>query len=398
MLDSLIKSAGNSIREFAEMERLFLPEHKNLRQLVFYAERDIYLRYYEDYIQYILTNSDLDICYLSSDPNDPVFASANPRIKPFFIKNLLSAVFSRLDSKVLVMTSPDIDKGSIKRAPYPVHHVYAFHGISSIHQGYRKGALDNYDSLLCIAPYQIAELRKMEEIYGLPKKNLILTGYPLVERIYRDHQIYKASRANQPASVPICLVAPTWDPAGRASIMDCCIYELLEPLSKTEYEVWLRPHPEFVKRNQKTVDAVRRAIGKYPNIKLSLELSSMQCLHEADILVTDHSTIAVDYVLGTERPVLYIDTPTRVDNEDCSKLGMEPVENILRQDLGTCLALTEIGDVGKSLASLLASKEEFKKGVASLRNQLVANWQQADRIGGQYIIDLCKKNEPQPIS
>jgi len=388
MLDALIKSAKNAARELSDLDRLFQPENKRLRTLIFFGESGIFYRYYEDYIEHICANSDLDICYISSDDEDPIFESTNKRIKPFYIKNSLVTAFSRLDGKVLVIATPDLNSGAVKRAPDPVKHVYAFRGIASVHQAYRKTAFDHYDALLCVAPYQVAELHKMEEIYKLPAKELILTGYPLVERIYRDHLEFMKSAKTK--SDLICLVAPTWDATGgNSSILDVCINELITELSKTPYQVWIRPHPEYAKRFPKKMNEIKKAIDRHKNISLQTSLSSMQILHEADFLITDHSSISMDYALGTQRQPLFIDTQLRVDNPQCCEVGIEPIENVYRSQLGLCLRPENMKDLAKMLEQILNSREEYSKSVPQMRDELVANWQHAARIGGDYILSLC---------
>ncbi len=388
MFDSLIKSAKDAGRELSDLERLFQPENKRLRTLVFFGESGIFYRYYEDYIEYICAHSDLDICYISSDTEDPIFNSANKRIKPFYIKNSLATAFARLDCRVLVIATPDLNSSAVKRAPDPVKHVYAFRGIASVHQAYRKNAFDHYDALLCVAQYQISELRKMEELYRLPVKDLILTGYPLVERIYREHLNFKASAKEKAALV--CLVAPTWDATGgKSSILDVCINELIAELSKTPYEVWIRPHPEYAKRFPKKMAEIKKAIDRHKNVSLQTSLSSMQCLHEADLLITDHSSISMDYALGTERQPLFIDTQLRVDNPQCGEVGIEPIENVYRDRLGVCLRPENMKDIGKKLEDILQSRDQYEQSVPAMREVLVANWQNAAQVGGNYILSLC---------
>jgi YidC/Oxa1 family membrane protein insertase len=377
MFKSLVDNVRQTAQELSEMERLLLPENKALREIVFYAERDIYWQYYSDFIEYILANSDKQICYISSDLADPIFKTKEPRIKPFFIKNMLAALFERLDSKVLLMTTPDLNKGAVKRASNAVHHCYVFHGISSIHQSYRLGAFDFYDSLLCIAPYQIAEVRKTEELYSLRAKQLPLVGYPLVERIYREHQVFNTNNLPHEKDAQIILLAPTWDPQGKSSLMDSCVEGIVDALAKCRFKVWLRPHAEYVKRFPKKIEAIKKRIDKYHNITLQMELGSMQCLHEADVLVTDH-------------PVLYIDTPTRIDNPECDKLGIEPVENKLRSAMGARLLPSEVSNIESVLEKLISEKDKFKDAVPGLRDQLVANWQHAAATGGEFILQLCR--------
>ena len=392
-IHSIISSAQNMGREFSELERLFLSENKDTRKLVFYAESGIFYRYYEDYIEEILKNSDLDICYISSEPNDAIFTTNETRIKPFYIKNVLTAAFARLDSRALVIATPDLGRGVIKRAPEPVHHVYAFRGVSSTHLAYRLGAFDNYDSILCTGDYQIDEIRKTEELYGLKRKELVLTGYPLLERTYRQHQEYRRDNAesNQTGRKAICLIAPTWSPVFRpASILDSCIEELIEALAPTDFEVWIRPHPEYLKRFPDRLKSISKALAKTNNISLQTQLASMECLHRADVLITDHSAIAMDFVLGTERPVLFIDTALREDNPEWTRLKLDPVEITYREKMGARLALNRVKEAPSVLNSLMLNRDNFRATLPDLRDKLVANWQRAARVGAEHIIKLCR--------
>lgn len=387
----MISLFGNLAREFGEFERLFSPEHKNRRQLVFYAESAIYYLYFQDYIEHILNNSDLEITYISSDPNDKIFHSAPSRLHAFYIKNLLALTFSRLDARVLVMTVPDLNSGIVKRAPEPVHHIYAFHGISSTtHQNYRPHAFDNYDSLLCVGQYQIDEIRKAESIYALKPKHLLLTGYPLAERLYREHNQYRLDQKANAARRPLCLIAPSWWRAsGPCSLMETSIDEMIEVLSDSSYDVWLRPHPEYLKRNAKRVKVIEQAIGKTKNISMQTELGSLDCLHRADVLVTDYSGIAMEYVIGTERPVLFIDTAIHITNPEAARIGLEPIENIFRSKMGLQLAPGKVHDILNALDSLLARHNEFRITVPEMREAIVANWQRASQVGSDYILGKC---------
>ena len=392
MLGNLINQAKDTAFEFSELERLMaLP--KDDRRLIFYGESEIQYRYYEDYIDYLLANSDYNICYISSQRQDPILSDKNKseRIKGFYSKNLLATTFSRLDSKVLVIANPDIDNGPIKRAPAPVHHVYAFRGIASVHQAYRLHAFDNYDSLLTVQQYQVDEIRQSEKIYNLKEKALPVVGYPLTERLWREHEQYIEANKGRTKERPVCLVAPTWDAASRSSIFDVCQKEIIEALGKSDFDVWLRPHPEYVKRFPDRMKEIEKNCAKTKNVRTKLELGSMYCLHEADLLVTDHSSISMDYVLATERPVVFVNTPLRVDNPEVGKLGLEPVENTYRSQLGSELAPSQISDLTATLKASFDNRDAFKASVPALRDKLVANWQKSAAVGGDYILSLMAK-------
>lgn len=386
MFEAAIAGIKDLFFEFAELERFLSEENKEARRLVFYSEGDIYYRYFEDYIESILSGSNLQISYLTSSRSDPLFSLGNERVRPFYIKNLLNAAFSRLDSKVLVMTAPDLNNCAVRRAPDPVHHIYVFHGISSVHQMYRTGAFDHYDSIFCIAPYQVKELRMLEEMNKLKAKNLIETGYPLAERLHRQHLQFLSERPA--AAAPVCLIAPTWGPS---SIMEHCIYELLESLEETDFEVWIRPHPQYLRQKSKELAELKKFLASRAKLILKPPDSTLDAIHQADLLVTDYSGIAYEYALSTERSVIFIDTPQRIDNPDAGRLGLEPVENYYRNKLGARVKLTEIGKIAEIAEQLYGQRREFKSSIQELRGRLLSNWGSSAEIGAAYIIDLLSK-------
>jgi YidC/Oxa1 family membrane protein insertase len=385
-MTKLIDSIQDMSFEFKELERLLKPENQKLRRLVFYSDRDIYYRYYEGFIDYIVANSDFDICYVSSHREDPIFQTTSSRIKPFYLKHLLPTAFARLDSKVLVLTATDLGQGAnIKRTPSPVSHVYVFHAISSTHCNYNLGAFDNYDSVLCVAKYQIDELRKTESVYGLKPKELIECGYPLLEGLYRD---FSERYSNQDQSErKLCLVAPTW---GTSSIMETCIEQLIDAFSQSEFQVLLRPHPEFAKRHRKRMGVIQELANKTSNVQLQTKLSTLDCLFQADVLITDHSSIAFEYALSTKRPVLFVDTKPRIDNPQWQKIGIEPVEARYRERLGQSVSPDRLEEAPQMCQQLIQDRARFQADLEELRPELVANWQKSAQIGGDHILRLCK--------
>src|SRR5439155_12552958 len=174
------------------------------------------------------------------------------------------------------------------------------------------------------------------ELYNTRRKELVETGYPLLERIYREHQNYEPSAKSR----PLCLLAPTWGPS---SILATDIDSLISNLSVVPYDILVRPHPEFARREQKKMDQLKRAIQASSNVSLQTQLSSMQVFHEADLVITDHSAICFEFALGTERPVIFVDTPLRVDNPEWEKLGMVAVENECRSEMGLRILPSEYG-------------------------------------------------------
>ena len=237
------------------------------------------------------------------------------------------------------MTMPDLDLYHIKRSVNPVNHVYLFHGVGSIHLQYHKKAFDAYDTIFCIGPYDYKELRKAEEMYHLKPKTLVQCGYYCIEKIYHAYQQFLQENPAQPTNTRMILIAPSWHPG---NILDGCVIELIAVLKDLDYKVIIRPHPEFIKRQWKDIKRLQKEVARTKNIKLELNMVTETSILTADVLITDWSAISFEYAFGTEKPVLFINTPCKISNPDYKSLNLEPIELTLRNQIGTSINIEEI--------------------------------------------------------
>lgn len=377
----IFATAGQFLRELKDVVRFLVDQKEGAGTLCFYSERDIYYRYFEGYIDYVLSASDLEICYITSDPGDPVLDANHPRIKAFYINHLLAATLRRLNARALVMTMPDLDRLHVKRSRHPVKYVYLFHGVGSIHLQYDKKAFDAYDTIFCLGPYDRDELRRAEELYDLPAKELVESGYYWIEKIFRDHSKYRAGDG-----VRRILVAPSWH---DENILALCLTDLLAAFESSDYHVTLRPHPETIKRNWPLIASIQKRIEGRENLALELDMVSGLSIHQADLLITDWSAISFEYAFGTERPVLFIDTPCKIQNPDYAELGIEPAEFSTRAELGRALAPGELGGLVSTVDELIEERELYREKIVRCREQTLFNWLSSDRVGGEHLIHLC---------
>ena len=169
---------GARFRAEQRVMKEFEAQDASFRNLVFYSEGPGDWPHMGPVILALLNDGDVSISYLSSDKADPGLAIDHPRLRTFSIGagTARTMLFARLDCRHMVMTMPDLGNLWLKRSVHPVHYVYMFHSMNSTHTSYRKGAFDNYDTILCVGPHHVAEIRKAEEVYGLPPKELIEHG------------------------------------------------------------------------------------------------------------------------------------------------------------------------------------------------------------------------------
>lgn len=354
--------------------------------IVFYAEHRGYYPAFEGIIERLTNKYNKNIHYITSDLNDPILQTANPRIKSFYLNKLLPHLMSNINCSIFVMTLTDLNQFHLKRSVNPVHYLYIFHALVSTHMIYRKGAFDHYDSILCCGPHQIKEIRRHEELNKLSPKKLINAGYYRLERIYRAYKNYSKNKS----SSKTILIAPSW---GDNNILESCGEKLVNILLEAGYKVRVRPHPETARRLPNLLDLLNSKFGDNQNFILERSVATDNSLLEADILISDYSGISLEYAFGTERPVLFLDVPIKIKNPKFKELGIEPLELSLRSELGEIVSPEKLNIVPKVISELISKRNIYKKRIIKLRKQYVPDFGKSSEIGTQYIINLIKDKD-----
>jgi len=248
------------LKEVLNLGRFFWGTPKEYKNIIFYSEHGGYYPNFEGLIKELTEKHRQTICYVTSDLKDPIFKSSKENVRIFYFKSLLSLFMGMVKSKVFVMTMPDLNQFYLKRSMNPVHYIYVFHSPVSTHLAYLPGAFDYYDSLLCIGPYQVREIRKYEKMHDQPEKELVEAGYYRIERIFADFKKYREGKKAGEDKITI-LIAPSW---GVANVLVSCGEPLCELLLDAGYKVIVRPHPETVRRTPEVPKALEKKFGYNP--------------------------------------------------------------------------------------------------------------------------------------
>jgi YidC/Oxa1 family membrane protein insertase len=185
------------------------------------------------------------------------------------------------------------------------------------------------------------------------------------------------------------LVAPSWH---DENILALCLEPLVAALGGGPYDVVVRPHPEDVKRRARLVADVEQRLRAHPNLTLELPGVAGTSIHEADVLVTDWSAISFEYAFGTERPVLFVDTPCKVHNPNYAELGIEPIEFSSRKRLGRAIEPGEVSGIGAVVADLLGRREAYRAQIVAFREETLFHWMRAAQVGGDALLALCRRH------
>ncbi len=360
------RPAGGLRRGWSEYRR-FRQLAPELRNVVFYSESRQDWHHFEPIIEHLCGALSRTVCYVTSDPLDADRQRPDGRLLTFHVPEglLRMLLFKFMRADVLVLTMTDLDNLQLKRSMHPVHYAYLFHAMGSTHMVDLEDAYDHYDSVFCVGPHQVREIRRREERRGLPAKHLFEHGYGRLDHLMEVAGNGRAGSPSEPATV---LVAPTW---GHDTILPLCGRDLVAGLLDAGHRVVLRPHYHTRKTTPQVIESIVREFENHP---LFAEVSLMgeeDSLLDSSVLVTDWSSIAIEYALGLGKPVLFIDVPARVRNPRFEELGIEPAEMRIRRQVGSVLDAAKVREAPEHVARLLEGAEAFRERLPELREEWV---------------------------
>lgn len=371
-------------KEKADYKKFFSIANK---KLVFYSESNGFYKYYKGIIEYILKNTNITIHYITSDYNDNIFelAKTEKHIKPYYIEEKkLITLMMKMDADVVVMTMPDINNYHIKRSYIrkDIEYIYLPHGIDSQNLTMRKGSMDNYNSVFVTGKHQREECEKTNEIYNLKNRKIIDWGYTLLDDMISD---YKKSK-KKPNKEKTIMIAPSWQ---KDNIIDLCLEKILNSLKGEKYQVIVRPHPQQVRHMK---DAFEKMKEKYANtnIEIQTDFSKTSSIFNADLLITDWSSIGYEYAFTTEKPVISIDTPMKIMNPEYKKIKVEPFNVWARAEIGEIVKVKDIKDINKVVKKILENPKKYQKKISTLKKDSVYNLGNSAEVGAEYIINCVQ--------
>ena len=333
------------------------------RSIVFYAENKASMNHFRTLIFELTERMNFQICYITSVKNDPIFSSKNKNIQPFYIGEGAARIqfFLTLRAKILVMDMPDLNTYHIKRSKaYPVHYIYLFHSMFSIHSYLRKEALDNYDTIFCVGPHHVNEIKAAEKLYELKPKKIINYGFGRLDTLLQEKEKFEKSDYNLK---DLILITPSY---GSENLLEKCGIELIDTLLKSNFRVLLRPHFRTLRDSKGLIDSIKDKFGKNPNFTFEDGIIPSEYFHNSICMVSDWSGISMEYAFTFERPIIFIDVPKKVLNPNSSDILLEPIEISLRSKLGYIVSpnnLKIIPDLIKDTNKITNSVNKFEKCV-----------------------------------
>ena len=355
------------------------------RSIVFYAENKASMNHFRTLIFELTERMNFQICYITSVKDDPIFTSTNKNILSFYIGEgtARTKFFLTLRAKILVMDMPDLDTYHIKRSKeYPVHYIYLFHSMFSIHSYLRKGALDNYDTIFCVGPHQVNEIRATEKLYELKPKKIVNYGFGRLDTLLQEKEEFEKSDSNMK---DLILITPSY---GNENLLEKCGIELIDTLLKSNFRVLLRPHFRILRDSKKLIDSIKDKFRKNSNFIFEDGVIPSKYFHNSICMISDWSGISMEYAFTCECSVIFIDVPKKILNPDANDLSLEPIEISLRNKIGHIVSPENIENIPTIIKNFENDVPNFSQQIKEIRANIVFNIGNSAPVGAKYIQNL----------
>ena len=140
---------------------------------------------------------------------------------------------------------------------------------------------------------------------------------------------------------------------------------------------------------------IRNLLKKYSNNDAFIydnSNSSIESLLKADLMIADWGSTGSDFSLGLEKPVIYIDTPTKIRNKEYKNISNTAFEFEIREQIGTILNLNKLSNLPSLISQILKNhdKDNFLEKKTKFLNNYVYNYLNSETEGMKIIKQIMR--------
>ena len=300
----------------------------------------------------------IPLLYLTQSDDDPIFKLNYNFVKGEFIGNGNKG-FTRLNflnSCIMISSTPGLDVFQWKRSKETDYYIHLPHTVDD-KVGYKLFGLDYYDAVLLTGDYQAGDIRYLEDLRGIKKKELVTVGSTCMD--YALEHLNELPKYKGPDYNNLTvLLAPSW---GKSAILSRFGSRIIHSLLDTGFNIIVRPHPQSSVSEKDLLDSLQNEFTDVPKLSWNYENDNLAVLNSADILITDFSGVVYDYTFLCDRPIIYADTnfDPRPYDAGCIPHKLWRFETL--EHLGIKLSEDDFENIKKVIVDTIKNKE-LKQG------------------------------------
>ena len=300
MILSIIKNLFNVLQINL---KIFLAKYKKKKVIFFYHPKEKITLIHNYYIEYIFKNySSKEYCVFYGHKMDINLGKNYFNIKEGYVK-FLSGIDFFINNNICDVFPKNCNK------IYIHHNLYDDPWVARNKENEMCQRLLRYDYILVATTWTLKRINETFLKYNFIKKpKIIEVGYAKLDYLLsnlRDRKIKKES----------ILIAPTRiDGAPGLSIIDNLKNIIQELLSKTEYNIILRPHPNDTKH--KTYIYLKNEFIHNKRFYYDLSNNYFDIYTKSKLMITDLSGTAYTFAFLCLSPVIFLSINEKKINED----------------------------------------------------------------------------------
>lgn len=296
----------------------------------------------------------VDVSYWTASPDDPALTEEYRHIKCEFIGagNKAYARLNAMRADICLSSTPGLQVYQWKRSKNVRLYVHILHEAGGTLQ-YRMFGLDAYDAVLLSGEFQIQEIRSIEEMRGLPPKELPIVGCPYMDelkiKVEKSEKIINAKRT--------VLLAPTW---GSSALLSIYGEKIIDALINTGYRIMIRPHPQSMVSEKALIEKLMNEYPETDDLIWNFDNDNFEALNGADILITEYSGIIFDYAMVFNKPVIYTKYEFDQSPYDSIWLNKKTWRDEILPELGLPLKEEQFKDFKKVIDTVIESDQYIR--------------------------------------
>ena len=253
--------------------------------------------------------------------------------------------FSSVSSNVLLSTTPNIGNKEfpLKRPKRVKELIHVWHSISDISY-YKKGSLDNYDTVMTVGNFQNKSIKEIEKLRNLKSKKLVPVGLPYFDFFIKKLDDFKITNRS-------ILIASSWGNKGLLKNHGLEIIEILK-----DFNIIIRPHPQSFISEKEFIENFKSICKSKSNIEWDESSNPLKSFSRSRLMISDTSSIRYDYSFLVGNPVITLKIEKSKLNEFEASDLTESWDKKTEKQLGPVINFEDLNN----LLNYLKSSESLK--------------------------------------
>ena len=372
------------VRKFTDTLKI-LSIKTDKKFIVFYSENRNYRNYLISVIENIASEKNFKVVYVSSDEKDKDSFVNNVEI--FFVgAGIFRLLFFTLIKCDFLITSLSNLNNNIKVSKNCKKLAYIPHSLCSTHKVYEKKAFEHYDIFFSLGNYQKLELERAENLYSYKRKKIFNVGYPYLEKIKDQSEVYDANIQFKRNNIVLAL---SWQ-RNKENLFDNYAEKIVEKLIKKNFFVTLRIHPETLKRSKKNVNSIIKKFDLNEKFSINTDLQNMECFKNSEILISDNGGVAMEFVYIYKKPVLFINYKEKIQNQDYKDISDETFEDNFKNNYCRNMNISSLDEIDLEIQKIRTTdKSLITKSVQYIEKNINQKNPPSENIK-EILKNLCK--------